>query len=92
MLSSAHKINVAQLLVAAGQVADIKIDRIIPGPIHIDRLSLQGISADLKSAKALLKSVRVLLELRFSLDGGTISAFGATAAPTIWARSSFQWM
>jgi hypothetical protein len=68
MLSSTHKINVAQLLVAAGQVADIKIDRIVPGPIHIDSLSLQGISADLKSAKALLKSVRVLLELKFSLD------------------------
>jgi hypothetical protein len=68
MLSSAHKINVAQLLVAAGQVADVKIDRIVPGPIHIDRLSLQGISADLKSAKALLKSVRLLLELQFSVD------------------------
>jgi hypothetical protein len=63
-----RKINIAQVLAAAGQITDIEVDKIVLGSAHIGQLTLNGTSLNLSSGSAFLRNVRIVLELQFSLD------------------------
>jgi hypothetical protein len=63
-----HKINIAQVLAASGQITDIEIGTLIVGPVSIQQLGLEGTSFDLASGSALLQNVQVILQLQFTLD------------------------
>jgi hypothetical protein len=64
----ARKINIAQVLAAAGQIADIEVDKIVVGSARIGQLTLNGTSLNLRSGSAYLRNVRIVVELQLSLD------------------------
>jgi hypothetical protein len=59
----ARKINIAQVLAAAGQIADIEVDKIVVGSARIGQLTLNGTSLNLRSGSAYLRNVRIVVEL-----------------------------
>jgi len=63
-----HTIDVAQVTVASGQVAQVEIDKIAPGVAQVGGLSLTGTNLAIKSGTALLKGVRFVLQLELTLD------------------------
>jgi len=63
-----HTIDIAQVAVASGQVAQIEIDKIAPGTAQVGGLSLTTTNLTIKSGSALLSGVRFVLQLEFTLD------------------------
>jgi hypothetical protein len=63
-----HTIDIAQVAVASGQVAQIEIDKIAPGTAQVGGLSLTTTNLTIKSGTALLNGVRFVLQLEFTLD------------------------
>jgi hypothetical protein len=63
-----RKVNIAQVLAAAGQFTDIEIDKIVLGSALIGQVTLNGTSLNVRSGSAFLQNVRIVLELQFSLD------------------------
>ena len=66
--AGAHKIDVAQIRAASGQIGDVKIDNITLGSAHIGRLVLSGTSVNLRSGSAFMRNVRTVTELKFALE------------------------
>lgn len=66
--SVSRKINIAQLAAGSGTIRDIDIDKVVLGEAHIDKVILEGTKAGIHSGSAFLQNVRVLLELKLSLD------------------------
>jgi hypothetical protein len=75
-----HTIGVAQVKVASGQVANIEIDKIAPGVVQVDGLSLENTSLEISSGTALLQSVRFLLQLQFTLTYWYNLGFGISGS------------
>jgi hypothetical protein len=64
----ARKINIAQLAAASGNIRDIDIDKIVLGEAKIDKVTLQGTTAGIHSGSAFLQNVKIILELKLTLD------------------------
>ncbi|MBD3185144.1 hypothetical protein GF312_22885 [Candidatus Poribacteria bacterium] len=64
----ARKINIMQLAAASGTIRDIDIDKVVLGEAKIDKLILQNTTAGVHSGNAFLQDVKILLELKLSLD------------------------
>ncbi len=61
------KVNINQIRAASGSLADIDIDKVVLGDATINKIILSGTSARLNGAQAFLKTVRMVLELVFTL-------------------------
>lgn len=63
-----RNINIAHIGAVSGTASTLGVDRIELGEATIDRLVIQGISADIRAGTTLLQDVRFVLELRLSVD------------------------
>lgn len=61
-------INIDQVRAESGTLRDLDVAKVVLGEASIDRIVLTGTSAKLKGAQAFMQSVRMVLELRFTLE------------------------
>lgn len=61
------KIKINQVRAESGSMADLDVDKVIFGDAVINKIILTGTSATLKGARAFLRNVRMVLELKFAL-------------------------
>jgi hypothetical protein len=77
-----RKIKITELLAGSGKIGDVDIDKIVFGTVHIDTLTLQGTSANIKSGHAYLKNIRVIvsvdIEFDWSVDMGLLGHPGGS--------------
>jgi hypothetical protein len=76
------KIKINQVRAESGSLADLDIDKVLLGDATISKIILTGTSAKLKGAQAFLQNVRMVLQLKFSLqwevDLGWLGSWGDT--------------
>jgi hypothetical protein len=68
LLQAARTIKIAQFTSTSGTISDLAVEQLVLGDITIDKLLLQDAHATVNSGSAFLNSVRVNLELAFTLD------------------------
>jgi len=62
------KIKINQVRAESGSIADLDVDKVILGDATINKIILTGTSAKLKGAQAFLQNVRMVLQLKFTLQ------------------------
>lgn len=67
-LKALRAIDISQVLVASGGIGALRVADLKLGEATIDRLVVEGVSASVHAGSALLENVRILLELRLSVD------------------------
>lgn len=63
-----RKVNIEEVVAGSGTIKDIAVDKILMGEAKINKIILQGTSANLKSGSAFLQNVRINLELKLTLE------------------------
>jgi hypothetical protein len=62
------KIKINQVRAETGSIADLDVEKVLLGDATINKIILTGTSAKLKGAQAYLQNVRMILELKFTLQ------------------------
>jgi len=62
------KIKINQVRAESGSIADLDVDKVILGDATINKIILTGTAAKLKGAQAFLQNVRMVLQLKFTLQ------------------------
>jgi hypothetical protein len=78
--SITHTIGIAQAQVASGQIGEIEIDKIAPGPAQVGALSLTGTSLAINSGSAFLRNVRFVLHLEITVTYSYDFGFGISGS------------
>lgn len=68
LAAALRTINIAQIRATSGRVGSVALDQVAFGRATINRLVVSNASASLRSGSAFLETVRVIIELRFTLD------------------------
>jgi hypothetical protein len=68
VLQALRTIDIAQLLVGAGSIGSVRVNNVEFGEATIERLVLGGLSAGVHAGNAFLQNVRMVLELKLSVD------------------------
>jgi len=63
-----RKINIAQLSSARGRAESTDIDAISFGETSVDKVNIQNLSTDIKCGAAILRNVRIILELHYKVN------------------------
>ena len=67
-LTALRSIDISQVLVGAGGIGSLRVQDLRLGAATVDRLVVEGISASVHAGSAFLRNVRILLDLRLSVD------------------------
>lgn len=62
------KVRIDQVNIRAGAIASVDVDKVLLGTATIESIQINGMSANLQNGAALLKNVRTIIELGFSLE------------------------
>src|SRR5262245_58870844 len=68
VLAALRAIDISQGLVASGSLGSLRVADLRLGEATVDRLVVEGVSASVHAGSAFLQDVRILLELRLSVD------------------------
>jgi hypothetical protein len=68
VLAALRAIDISQVLVASGSIGSLRVADLRLGEATVDRLVVEGVSASVHAGSAFLQDVRILLELRLSVD------------------------
>lgn len=62
------KLRIDQVNIEGGSINSVDVDKVLLGTATIDRIQINGLSANLKNGEAALKNVRTIIELGFVLE------------------------
>ena len=68
ILQATRKFHIDRIDAASGMISDVSVEKVNLGIASIGRVEISGLEADLNSSRALLRGVRTLTELHFTLD------------------------
>lgn len=68
VMAALRAIDISQVMVASGNIGSLRVADLRLGAATVDRLVVEGVSAGIHAGSAFLQDVRILLELRLSVD------------------------
>ena len=68
VIAAVRAIDISQVLVASGSLGSLRVADLRLGEATVDRLVVEGVSASVHAGSAFLQDVRILLELKLSVD------------------------
>ena len=68
VMAALRAIDISHVLVASGNIGSLRVADLRLGEATVDRLVVEGVSASVHAGSAFLQDVRILLELRLSVD------------------------